>query len=750
MKKLIFLILILNLVSFCLASEDPKETELFFMARKAYEDGFYEVSLGMLERFEKEYSNSQQLAQVRLLSGQCYFQQGRYLESLNIFEKLLKDHNTLGFRDAVYFWIAEVHFKGGNFEKAAQLYQKLITEFSSSSYAANAYYSLGWSFAQMGKFNDAISAFNSLLQKFPNEPQSKDAAFKLIECLYNIKEYLELKARVANVMKLYTNDNLRLPYLYFYLAEAEYYLDEFDEAAKNYLKTGQLSKDEKVVSLSKLGLGWSYFKLDRYKDAEDVFQEIKEANLDERSLDIFLLGKALLMTATNRVYESKKLYENLIKVSSDSLMQAQGYLGKAQAHFNLSEYKESADTYKEGLEKFGKETLVPADLTDKMRYNLALAYLKGGGISLSLEMLEEMELKSKDKALKANLLLQVADYYLNNGKIKEAQGEYGRIVKNYPDSGYADYAQYQIGIIQLKSFEYDAAIYSFKSLINGYPKSSFFPDALYSLGAAYFEKSDFTQSSLIFLKFRDEIKNSQLAPKSFYMLGVSLVNLGRVNEAIEAFKDIVRLYPQDKDILQKAEYQIADCYFKIGQENEALNRFKLLRTKYPDSNFAPLVMFWLGQYYYRANDLNLSRRYFTSLTRDFPDNPLSLESLITLGDICYKQQDFENAKSFYYTRIQSAQAKEPADLRFKLAQTLEANSEFDPAIQQYLVAADLSAGEPDFMARSLLRAAKIYEDRGNFKEALVIYKKVAEKETQEAKFAQEKIDFLKSAGLKSY
>ena len=122
-------ILTLFFISSGLAYEDPKETELLFMAKKAYEDGFYEVSLGMLERFQKNYKDSAKSTQATLLGAECYFYQGRYLEALNIFEALTKNPQASNFKDALYFWMGEVHFKGNNFEKAALLYQKLIDEF---------------------------------------------------------------------------------------------------------------------------------------------------------------------------------------------------------------------------------------------------------------------------------------------------------------------------------------------------------------------------------------------------------------------------------------------------------------------------------------------------------------------------------------------------------------------------------------------------------------------------------------------
>ncbi len=406
------LILILFFISPGLAYEDPKENELLFMAKKAYEDGFYEVSLGMLERFQKNYKDSTMAAQAALLSGECYFYQGRYLEALNIFESLSDRPESGSLKDALYFWMGEVHFKGKNFEKAALLYQKLIDNFPQSPFVPAAYYSLGWSFSQIGDFNQAIQTFKSLMEMFPHEPQSKDAAFKLIECLYNFKEYSELKARIKPVFKLYGNDTLRLPYLYFYLAESEYYLNNIDEAAKNYLKSAQAFKEPKVQALAKLGLGWSYLKLIKYKEAEDVFADIKSSSLDKKSLDIFLLGQAVLMSATNRIYEAKKLYERLIDLSADPLISLQAYLGKADAHYNLAEYTQAISVYKKGLDKIDQEGFLgslPSELIDKLRYNLGLAYIKQGQIKLGIDVFEGIIGKSRDQAAKISLFFQIGD-----------------------------------------------------------------------------------------------------------------------------------------------------------------------------------------------------------------------------------------------------------------------------------------------------------------------------------------------------
>ena len=818
MKIKIFGIFLLTLliISSGLANEDPKETELLFMAKKAYEDGFYEVSLGMLERFQKNYKDSAKIPQAILLSAECYFYQGRYLEALNIFESLAASPQANNFKDELYFWMGEVHFKGGNFQKAALLYQKLLDDYPQSAFAPAAYYSLGWANAQLGKLDAAILAFKSLMEKFPQEPQSKDAAFKLIECLYNLKEYSELKIRIIPVVKLYAKDSLRLPYLYFYLAESEYYLGNLDQAVSGYLKSAQTSKEPKVYALAQLGLGWSYLKLAKYKEAEEVFASIKSNSLDKKSLEIHILGSAVLMSATNRVYEAMKLYEQLINQSADPLFLLQGYLGKADAHYNLAEYAQAAKIYKEGLDKIEQAELIdelPKELIDKLRYNLVLAYIKQGKIKASVELFEGIIQGSGEAQARINLLLKIGQAYTEALAFKNAEEVYAMTIKLFGDYPNADYAQYQIANLQLKRSAYADAVASLNLLFKKYPQSNYFADGLYTLGLTYFQQADYLKSCEIFGRFKNEFKDSLLRPQALYMLGRSLIDLEKFNEALVIFKDLAKSDLLETDLLQRSEYEIADCYFKLGQENEAVNRFKLLRAKYPNARLAPDILWWLGQHYYRIKDLDLARRYLNSLAKDFPDSSLAANAFYVLGLISsdenkfdqaqdyfrvaikignddlgaqammsladsfsragkpeealaqykelikrnpdlggllyarvagayYKVGDYAQAKALYFKSLADGALLEAASIRFNLAETLEANAEPEAAIQQYLLVANLNSGSPELSVRAWLRAAKIYEDQENFKEALKIYQIVVEKKVEESGFAREKADWI--------
>ena len=809
----IFCYLCFGICHFSFAQDTNKEEEALFIAQKAFEDGFYEVSLGLLERFLVNYPSSSKIAQVNLLIGQCYFHQSKFLDALTKFEELLNQPQTVkDIQDAVLYWIAEVHFKGNNFAKAATYYLKIIDEFPKSSYIPASYYSLAWCLFQEHNYSQALDYFKIVEEKFPGESLAQDSSFKIIECLYNLKDYKSLKDKLKFYLKIYSKDTARLAYLYFYLAEADYYLNNLPEAIDGYSKVIINTSDDKIQALSKLGIGWSYLKLKQYPQAQNTFLEVKADGLEKRSLDALLLGQAILSFETNKFTEAKNIYSELLNTTLDPVVLIQAYLGEADALDNLAEYKEAKSVYQEALEKVSES--IPQEIIDKLHYGLAWVFLKEGEFKEAIDEFQKIVKNTEDKIVKASVLCQIGDAYQDSGDYNKAQEAYDQILKDYPDSFYSDYVQYQLGLTLLKVSNYNGAIMAFQSLKTNFPNSKLLDDATYSLGLAYFQMEDYNSSSEIFQKFAQEFKESNLKPQSQYLLGTSLYNLGKFTEAIEVFKDIIRMYNQDSELMQKAEYEIADCYYQIGNEKEAMDRFKILRSKYPDSRLTPEVMWWLGEYYYRHQDLNLARRYFSSLIQDFPKSNLiascyyalgatyaeesgyqeamnNFKEVIALGrsdlagqaaiaiaDIYIKQDkldlalttykdlvqeytnlanliypkmaevylkigDYGQALDFYRKSQEVVPTREIGQIQFKIAGVQEAQGKYQEAIEEYLKVTYLYSENNDLAVKSLLRVAAIYEDKENFKEAVNIYKRIISMDVGEAKYAKERIDWIK-------
>jgi len=700
-------------------AQDNKEQESLFVAKKAFEDGFYDVSLGLLERFLQSYPVSSKAPEANLLIGQCYFHQNKFLEALTKFEELLANPKAKDIKDAIIYWIAEVHFKGNSFDKAEAYYKMIIDEFPKSEYLAAAYYSLGWCLFQEHKFDQALQNFKTVEEKYPKEALIQDAAFKIVECLYNLKDYSALKNRLKTYLRIYSKDPFRLSYIYFYLAEADYYLNNFNEAIDEYSLVLEKSRDEKIQSLSKLGIGWSYLKLKRYKESQDIFSEIKSENLEKRSQDVLLLGKATLMAENNSTNEAKKLYDELLNTTTEPSIAIQAYLGKADALYNLADYDDAIKVYNEALEKFKSET-VPQALMDKLHYSLSWAYLKQGEFKEAIKEFQKIVKETDDKVVKVSALCQIGDAYQDSGDYNLAQETYSAILKDYPDSFYSDYVQYQLGLVLLKASNYDGAILSFSAIKTNFPDSKLADDATFALGLAYFQRQDYNSSKAIFEKFQEEFKDSNLKPQALYLLGTSLYNLGNFTGAIEVFKNIIRVYGQDLELTQKAEYEIADCYDQMGNEKEAMERFKALRSKYPDTSLTAEIMWWLGEYYYKHNELALARRYFYSLIQDFPKSNLVADAYYALGSSFEEESRHEEAIENFKKVIELGKTDLSGQAAAAMAEIYVREEKPELALKAYM---EITKDYPNLVNLIYPKIADLYYKIGEFIQALDFYRK---------------------------
>jgi len=707
-----------GLVSYCYAQDASKEEESLFVAKKAFEDGFYDVSLGLLERFLKNYPNSSKNSQVELLIGECYFHQNKFLDALEKFTSLIDKPNSKDIKDEIYYWIAEVHFKGNNFAKSAEYYQKIVDSYPKSAYLPASYYSLGWSQFQDKIFDKALLNFLTVEEKFPKESYAQDASLKIIECLYNLKEYSRLKDKIKNYLKIYSKDVQKVPYFYYYLAESDYYLNNFEAALEEYTKAFSLTRDDKIQTMCRLGMAWSNLRLKKYAEAEKNFSEIEISGLENSVLSVLLLGKAEIKVETKAFAQAEVIYRQLIEVAADKALQVQGYLGLAESLYNLGEYKKAEDIYRESIDKINGD--IPEEIVDKLHYGLAWVYLKEGNFKQAIEEFKRTAKVSDDKVIKVSALCQIGDAYQDSGEYNKAIETYDSILKNYPDNFYADYVQYQLGLTFLKLSNYDAAIIAFKTLKANFPSSKLDDDASYAIGLTYFQKQDYLASKDFFESFEKEYKDSSLRQQALYLLGSSLYNLSKFQEAIDVFKNIVRFYSHDTEICQKAEYEIADCLYRMGNEKEAMSRFKLLRAKYPDSSLTPEVMWWLGEYYYRHNDLNLARRYFSSLIQDFSKSNLVSDAYYALGASYAEETKYDEAILNFKKVIELGKSDLSATAAIAIADIYLKQELYDQALDTYKEVLNNSQNLTHLIYPKI---ADLYYNMGNFDEALNYYKK---------------------------
>jgi tetratricopeptide (TPR) repeat protein len=106
--------------------------------------------------------------------------------------------------------------------------------------------------------------------------------------------------------------------------------------------------------------------------------------------------------------------------------------------------------------------------------------------------------------------------------------------------------------------------------------------------------------------------------------------------------------------------------------------------------------------------------------------------------------DYSQAKVFLQKAIDLAGSKDTGDIQFSLAEVYEAANEPDKACGIYLKIADTYKDDRKLVNRSLLRCAKIYEDRDDFRAALEVYSRVVQDGSEESGFAGERAGWIRA------
>jgi tetratricopeptide (TPR) repeat protein len=115
-----------------------------------------------------------------------------------------------------------------------------------------------------------------------------------------------------------------------------------------------------------------------------------------------------------------------------------------------------------------------------------------------------------------------------------------------------------------------------------------------------------------------------------------------------------------------------------------------------------------------------------------------------IADIYMTLGDYGAALDFYHKSLEIVPLREMGEIQFKIAQARQAKGELDGAIEEYLKVTYLYSDNTDLTVKSLLRVAAIYENKESFKEALNIYRRIAAMEAGEAKYARERMDFIRT------
>lgn len=426
------------------------------------------------------------------------------------------------------------------------------------------------------------------------------------------------------------------------------------EAIEEYGQFLKLAPDSPEAITALLRMGRSAVVIGQYEKALNAFKKAEEkaGSEEQRQEAVASQGEALFFL---------KRYKDTIRVLtpiaegsvSETRARALYYLGRA--------YLESGDSMKAVSTLNMLVSELPESLTAPFaQYHLGFALAASGDVEgAATAFSAAANAKNTDEGLRMESRFRAAELYDKLGWAAAALTAYEQLRKEFPDSDYAQRADYGYVWALYHSGRYEEASSMANNFLKQHADSPQSPGLEYLRGNCYYQQEKYEDALRVYSDLRKKYADSSFTGRALYKTAWAQYLLGTITEAENAIKTFLDTYA-DTELRGEALYLLGAIHVAEGTYEEALQEFKQVADQYPKSEFSEDALFKAGECYSQLGLRNEAAATFEDFVRRFPGNPLAEQAMLRSGDARFTARDFAEAIANYAKILE-----EPKDPRIE-------------------------------------------------------------------------------------
>jgi soluble lytic murein transglycosylase len=443
---------------------------------------------------------------------------------------------------------------------------------------------------------------------------------------------------------------------------------DYSLARQEYQTAYSTTSDPQVQAASLWGLGQVEYLNGYYDRSLNYLNELVSnfPNSYQRRLVFFLFGKN---------YDALKLYSQAAESYSTYLSENPGRIDSyvqellGNSLVNNGNYAGALDAYKAALQAPRLDSAVPIEI------KMAGVFTSLGDISSSLQIYNDIALRTTDDYYKAQMDFLIGQIYINQGQPELAYPFFQDTVAKYPayfDSYSALVALVEAGIpvndldrglVDYFSGHYGVALVAFNRYLLDNPGHD--GTVLYYMALTMRENGEYQQAIDTWSLLIDNYPENRFWESAWDERAYTLWGyLDDYTGAAQSFVDFVTTFPT-KDNAPYYLNSAARIQERDGQLEAASSTWQRLAEQYPDSDLAPDALFnaGIGLYrlagYDRALVVFQKNLIFSSLPSEQARAYLWIgKTQLALSDIPSSQQSYQLAAGLDPTGYYSERARD--------------------------------------------------------------------------------------------
>ncbi|RYY66952.1 MAG: tetratricopeptide repeat protein, partial [Chitinophagaceae bacterium] len=580
--------------------EDYKGVVPYYIAEIYYFQGKKDQALSYGESVLNRGGALYYEKQLKLLTGQLYFEKQDYKKALPLLEDYVNSSDKV--TKEVLYELSFSYYKDNQLQKAINGFKQLSNE--KDSMGQNSMYLLGDLYLKTGEKGNARNAFQYSAFNSSNSLQQKVSRFNYAKLSYELG-YQDVALKE---MKSYLKD---------------YPGSEYDAEAKEIL-----------VNL--------LTNTNNFNEALALYESFGTPTASmQKAYPRILYGRAIELINDQQLTAADELLSRVITNQYSAGLLPYANFWKSEIAYRMQRYDDAirfGNVYiQSGAAAQGEATPAAA------RYNVAYSWLHKENYQNALTNFEAITkvVSSSSTGLVQDAYVRGADSYYMLKDFTRANAMYDQVINNaLPQADYATYQKAMIAGVKNSAEK----IRLLNSITRNYPSSNLVQDVNMEIALTYISDEKFREA-IPFLSNILQSKDNGLKPKAYLKLGLAHYNSDNNKEALVNYEALINKYPQSAEA-DEALGIIKDIYVEEGRPNDYVTLMqkngKTISVSEADSlNYSAAIL------KYNNNDCAAAISSFGAYLSQYPEGVYAIEANY-LRSTCYqKNKDWANALKGY-------------------------------------------------------------------------------------------------------
>lgn len=642
--------------------------------------------------------------------GYAHYQQSNYYAAIENFNKITGGPDDL--RQNTYYHLGDCYLKTDQKRKARTAFKAAAEITSQPAIAEDAAYNYAkLAYELADPFQDAITTLNNYLNDYPQSPHYKKINGYLANLYITTKDYD--RAIVAIERSGINSPEMRGAYqrICFYRATELFNSRRYQAAIDKYIEALKFKSSTRIAALSQYWLAESYYRMLEYDKAITTFKGFREsagaANLNEFNFSYYTSGYA----------HYKKLdFQNAALnfrqfVGSEAVNTsafADAYLRLGDSYLLTSGYLAAADFYKKALQNNTTEA-------DYAYYQRAICLGLAGNGRQKVDELEKLLRNYPQSTFAEDAQLEIAQTYLQLDENEKALSALSQFENKFSQSEKMATVSLKRGLIYSNTDANAKALDTYKEVVQQYPGSQ---EAIEAIGLAeiVYKRQNNIEGYLDWVATLDfvDFEKSALDSTAFNA-AYDLYAQSFWDKAYSSFTGYLKRFENGLFRLN-AHYYAAQSAEQLNKPENSFENY-LAIAKMPKNAYSEKALMDVASYYFTAENMAEAQRWYKKLAATTSNAERQLAAQKGLMETSMALGAYADAARLA-RQILNSNTKDD-DLR-KRAQMLEAqafykNEQYAEALLAYETSTTTTAGED--LAESYYYTALLMSKQGQLEKS---------------------------------